>query len=188
MLCGSRPSAPTERGSSRRRGTRPPASGMWRQERQSRFCAGMSLTCFVLTSTPTERRSSRRRWMGPPGSGMPRKARKSWCYAGMKVRWDLPASALTDRGLSRHRKTRPSGSGMPLPGTRSRSCAATPISVPSAAFSPDGSRIVSASFDNTARVWDAATGLELEVLRGHQSWVNLRRLQRRWIADHHRII
>jgi WD40 repeat protein len=38
--------------------------------------------------------------------------------------------------------------------------------VASAAFSPDGSRIVSASFDSTARVWDAATGLELMVLRG----------------------
>ena len=28
----------------------------------------------------------------------------------------------------------------------------------SAAFSPDGSRIVTASEDNTARIWDAATG------------------------------
>jgi WD40 repeat protein len=43
--------------------------------------------------------------------------------------------------------------------------------VASAAFSPDGSRIVSASFDRTARVWDAATGLELMVLRGHDNFV-----------------
>jgi len=28
----------------------------------------------------------------------------------------------------------------------------------SAAFSPDGTRVVTASFDNTARIWDAATG------------------------------
>jgi WD40 repeat protein len=41
--------------------------------------------------------------------------------------------------------------------------------VASAAFSPDGSRIVSASFDSTARVWDAATGLELMLLRGHDN-------------------
>ena len=27
-----------------------------------------------------------------------------------------------------------------------------------AAFSPDGTRVVTASADNTARVWDAATG------------------------------
>ena len=36
-----------------------------------------------------------------------------------------------------------------------------------AAFSPDGSRIVTASFDNTARVWDAATGVALAKLSGH---------------------
>jgi WD40 repeat protein len=40
-------------------------------------------------------------------------------------------------------------------------------SVNSAAFSPDGSRIVTASFDGTARVWDAITGAELVVLKGH---------------------
>ena len=28
----------------------------------------------------------------------------------------------------------------------------------SAQFSPDGQRVVTASWDNTARVWDAATG------------------------------
>ena len=33
----------------------------------------------------------------------------------------------------------------------------------SAAFSPDGSRIVTASWDKTARVWDATTGKEVAV-------------------------
>ena len=37
----------------------------------------------------------------------------------------------------------------------------------SAAFSPDGSRIVTTSEDKTARVWDAATGSEIAILRGH---------------------
>lgn len=37
----------------------------------------------------------------------------------------------------------------------------------SASFSPDGTRIVTASSDHTARVWDANTGTELAVLRGH---------------------
>ena len=32
-----------------------------------------------------------------------------------------------------------------------------------AAFSPDGTRIVTASADNTARVWDAATAKEVAV-------------------------
>jgi TIR domain/WD domain, G-beta repeat len=37
----------------------------------------------------------------------------------------------------------------------------------SAAFSPDGTRIVTASGDNTARIWDAASRKEIAVLRGH---------------------
>jgi WD40 repeat protein len=37
--------------------------------------------------------------------------------------------------------------------------------VRSAAFSPDGSCIVTASWDGTARIWDAATGEEIAVLR-----------------------
>ena len=45
-----------------------------------------------------------------------------------------------------------------------------PIS--SAAFSPDGTRIVTASNDNTARVWDAATGTQVLVLTGHDGPVS----------------
>ena len=41
----------------------------------------------------------------------------------------------------------------------------------SAAFSPDGKRIVTASGDNTARLWDAATGKQIGTpLAGHESW------------------
>jgi WD40 repeat protein len=40
-----------------------------------------------------------------------------------------------------------------------------------AAFSPDGARIVTASWDKTARIWDAAAGKELVVLRGHEDQV-----------------
>ena len=39
--------------------------------------------------------------------------------------------------------------------------------VNSAAYSPDGTRIVTASFDQTARIWDARTGTQLAVLSGH---------------------
>jgi WD40 repeat protein len=41
-----------------------------------------------------------------------------------------------------------------------------------AAFSPDGTRIVTASVDKTARIWDAATGNEITTLRGHEDEVN----------------
>jgi WD40 repeat protein len=37
----------------------------------------------------------------------------------------------------------------------------------SAAFSPQGGRLVTTSRDGTVRVWDAATGQEVRVLRGH---------------------
>ena len=37
----------------------------------------------------------------------------------------------------------------------------------SAAFSPDGQRIVTASEDKTARVWNAATGQQVAKLEGH---------------------
>jgi len=40
-------------------------------------------------------------------------------------------------------------------------------SVDSASFSPDGTRIVTASYDGTVRVWDAARGTTLAELKGH---------------------
>jgi Tol biopolymer transport system component len=39
--------------------------------------------------------------------------------------------------------------------------------VASAAYSPDGTRIVTASYDKTARIWEARTGAQLAVLSGH---------------------
>ena len=45
-------------------------------------------------------------------------------------------------------------------------------SVLSAAFSPDGRRLVTASLDGTARIWDAETGRPLMQLTGHTARVN----------------
>jgi WD40 repeat protein len=43
--------------------------------------------------------------------------------------------------------------------------------VSNASFSPDGVRIVTASDDRTARLWDATTGVEIIALRGHEDVV-----------------
>ena len=43
--------------------------------------------------------------------------------------------------------------------------------VASVAFSPDGKRIVTASWDNTARLWDGETGKPIGELKGHEQWV-----------------
>jgi WD40 repeat protein len=44
--------------------------------------------------------------------------------------------------------------------------------VNSAAFSPDGTRVVTASWDATARVWDARTGASVTTLSGHKASLN----------------
>jgi WD40 repeat protein len=46
-----------------------------------------------------------------------------------------------------------------------------PNAVGLAALSPDGTRIVTLSSDNTVRVWDAATGAQVLALNGHKAVV-----------------
>ncbi len=43
--------------------------------------------------------------------------------------------------------------------------------VRSVAFSPDGTRIVSGSYDETLRLWDAVSGAHLNTLKGHSDLV-----------------
>jgi WD40 repeat protein len=52
------------------------------------------------------------------------------------------------------------------------------------AFSADGQRIVTASADNTSRVWDVKTGQELATLKGHESYI----LTAEFSADGQRIV
>src|SRR5262249_47626638 len=46
------------------------------------------------------------------------------------------------------------------------------LQLSSAFFSPDGSQVVTASFDKTARIWDAKTGKTIFVLSGHTEEVS----------------
>jgi hypothetical protein len=58
-----------------------------------------------------------------------------------------------------------------LPWVTLRSLAAHTGWVRFARFSPDGSRIVTASYDKTARIWDALTGKCIATLTGHNGLV-----------------
>jgi len=72
--------------------------------------------------------------------------------------------------------TRADGTTVELSGHRDR--------VTSVAFSTDGGRVVTASADHDARIWDAQTGALLQVLRGHFAIVSEARFSAdgRWVV------
>ena len=83
-------------------------------------------------------------------------------------------SAPTASASSPRPTTRRRGSGTPHRQADRRAAQGPRRSgVSSAAFSPDGKRIVTASEDKTARLWDAATGKPIgEPLKGHEKAVS----------------
>ena len=55
-------------------------------------------------------------------------------------------------------------------GRRGRGQSGQDITV-SCCFSEDGSKVITASYDGTVKVWDSYTGEELRTLRGHKGGV-----------------
>ena len=76
---------------------------------------------------------------------------------GVRARRSAPTASASSPRLPTTRR----GCGTPRAASRSRSLKGHTGSVRSAAFSPDGKRIVTASEDNTARLWDAESGKEI---------------------------
>ena len=117
----------------------------------------------------------------PRGSGTRRRPGSSRCSQVMVMRSTPPRSRPTGGASSPPPKTGPRGSG-----TRPRPRLLAVLSghddaVSVAAFSPDGRRIVTASRDQTARIWDAVTARQLAVLSGHGE-ILPRRVLRRVLA------
>src|SRR5208337_1448953 len=78
-----------------------------------------------------------------------------------------PRSARRAAASSPRLGIRRRGSGWPTPGALIAELKGHAGPVKSAAFSPEGSRIVTASWDETARVWMADTGALIAELKGH---------------------
>lgn len=84
----------------------------------------------------------------------------------------MPKTLLFDRvgsGVSNtlHLRSKRPSTWAPLRRIISGNCGA----IYSVSFSPDNAHIVSGSFDNTVRIWEAATGDSVAVLAGHSSSV-----------------
>jgi WD40 repeat protein len=157
-------------------GTRPFVSGMQRQVMpsvsRSRDIPAMSIPSHFH---PMDLVSCLAHGTTPFVSGMQRQVMPSVSRSR-----DIPAMSIPshfhpmDLVSCLAHGTRPFVSGMQrqvMPSvSRSRDI---PAHVNSVAFSPDGSRIVSGSLDNTIRLWDAETGDAIgKPLEGHSSSVN----------------
>jgi dipeptidyl aminopeptidase/acylaminoacyl peptidase len=67
---------------------------------------------------------------------------------------------------------KPAPAAVPQQGGLIRTLSGHGGGVISVAWSPDGRRIVSTSYDGTVKVWDVESGRELHTLSGHGNWVN----------------
>ena len=154
-------------------GTRIVTASLTRPRGSGTQAPAPSSACSPATAPSSNRRLLARRhahrhrvrWTRPRGSGTRAQGRSSWCSSAMAIR---PFRGLFARWRtsSPPRLTRPHGSGC-THRTQLVVLSGHGGQVRSAAYSPDGTRIVTASTDKTARIWDARTGEQLAVLSGH---------------------
>ena len=90
-----------------------------------------------------------------------------WPSSATPERSGTPPSAPTAAGWRRPASTTRSSCGMWPPVRLERTLRGHEERAYSVGFDKDGSRLVSASADKTAIIWDVATGKALHVLRGH---------------------
>jgi WD40 repeat protein/nucleoside phosphorylase/uncharacterized protein YjbI with pentapeptide repeats len=90
------------------------------------------------------------------------------CYRAQWVACDGREAALPD---AQHLSF-PAAGPSPAPTARLAWLTGHDRAARSVAFAPDGKRIVSGAWDNTVRIWDAASGECLSILKGHEGPVN----------------
>ena len=111
------------------------------------------------------------------------------CSNSMGTRTGCASVGVVQPGrlADRHRQWRPDGEGVGREdGPTVLELKGHTLGVSSVSFSPDGSRIVTGSWDRTAKVWDARTGMSLLELKGHTGLVSSVCVQPRRLADRHR--
>jgi WD40 repeat protein len=183
------PSALTGRVSSQRQATATPVSGTSRPPKRSQFCVVTTTACCQPPLTPMDLASSPQdTTTTPSGTLTPHKSAacavmNSPCNPPPSPRWSMYrhrvmgphrasqiATGTDDRPATtiiELRRLQPKIGSRIVTVRRSAVLRGHDLFVDSAAFSADGSRIVTASSDSTARIWDAATGKEIATLRGH---------------------
>ncbi len=138
--------------------TRPPESGMRARARSSRCSPAMAIASIPPPIRPTAPASSPRRTTRPPASGMRAPGRSSRCSPAMAMSSIPPPTRPTAPASSPRRGDKTARIWDARTGAQLAVLSGHGDVVDSAAYSPDGTRIVTASDDKTARIWDARTG------------------------------
>jgi len=156
--------------------------------KKSRPCADTAWPCSPLHSAPMGSRivTASQDW-NRAHLGAPQRSKELTVLRGHE-NYVMSAAFSADRVTRRHGVERQDARiGTPPRASKPLSCPDTRTGCrppPSAG----GSRIVTASLDKTVRIWDVATGNEINLLRGHDDAVLVCVIRCRRNAHHQRIV